>query len=126
MEIGEPSPRIALFRPAENEDKIRVNLDLLQEAHKGISRQSPSRQTPRMKVSPQTLPTLRPGLEKDSRGQSKRSLPGTKKTCEDGQKDPLQTQTKDLRGRPKRSPLGTNKRSERTVKEIPSRHEQKT
>ncbi|RDX93898.1 Gypsy retrotransposon integrase-like protein 1, partial [Mucuna pruriens] len=30
VKIEELSPRIALFRPAENEDKIRVNLDLLQ------------------------------------------------------------------------------------------------
>ncbi|RDX87839.1 hypothetical protein CR513_30637, partial [Mucuna pruriens] len=31
VEIGEPSPRTALFQPAENKDKLRVNLDLLQE-----------------------------------------------------------------------------------------------
>ncbi|RDX82684.1 hypothetical protein CR513_36494, partial [Mucuna pruriens] len=29
VEIGEPSPQIALFQPTENEDEIRVNLDLL-------------------------------------------------------------------------------------------------
>ncbi|RDX86937.1 hypothetical protein CR513_31665, partial [Mucuna pruriens] len=33
VEIGELSPRTILFRPAENEDEIRVNLDLLQEVH---------------------------------------------------------------------------------------------
>ncbi|RDX93635.1 Pol polyprotein, partial [Mucuna pruriens] len=32
-EIGELSPWTALFQPAKNEDVIRVNLDLLQEAH---------------------------------------------------------------------------------------------
>ncbi|RDX97991.1 hypothetical protein CR513_19162, partial [Mucuna pruriens] len=34
VEIGESSPQIALFHPAENEDELRVNLDLLQEAPK--------------------------------------------------------------------------------------------
>ncbi|RDX92961.1 hypothetical protein CR513_24841, partial [Mucuna pruriens] len=31
VEIGEPSPRIALFEPAVNEEELRTNLDLLQE-----------------------------------------------------------------------------------------------
>ncbi|RDX91362.1 hypothetical protein CR513_26672, partial [Mucuna pruriens] len=31
IEIEEPSPRTALFRPGENEEELRVNLDLLQE-----------------------------------------------------------------------------------------------
>ncbi|RDX81592.1 Tf2-11, partial [Mucuna pruriens] len=32
VEIGEPSPRIALFEPSKNEEELRGNLDLLQEA----------------------------------------------------------------------------------------------
>ncbi|RDX89907.1 hypothetical protein CR513_28302, partial [Mucuna pruriens] len=32
VEIGESSPRIALFQPSQNEEELRVNLDLLQEA----------------------------------------------------------------------------------------------
>ncbi|RDY06849.1 Tf2-6, partial [Mucuna pruriens] len=31
VEIGEPSPRTALFEPATNEEELRANLDLLQE-----------------------------------------------------------------------------------------------
>ncbi|RDX61875.1 hypothetical protein CR513_59851, partial [Mucuna pruriens] len=31
VEIGEPSPRTALFDPTANEDELRANLDLLQE-----------------------------------------------------------------------------------------------
>ncbi|RDY02346.1 hypothetical protein CR513_14209, partial [Mucuna pruriens] len=31
VEIGEPSPRTALFEPAVNEEELRANLDLLQE-----------------------------------------------------------------------------------------------
>ncbi|RDX61813.1 Tf2-8, partial [Mucuna pruriens] len=31
VEIGEPSPRTALFEPTANEDELRANLDLLQE-----------------------------------------------------------------------------------------------
>ncbi|RDX88927.1 Retrovirus-related Pol polyprotein from transposon 17.6, partial [Mucuna pruriens] len=31
VEIGEPSPRTALFEPATNEEELRTNLDLLQE-----------------------------------------------------------------------------------------------
>ncbi|RDY04799.1 Tf2-9, partial [Mucuna pruriens] len=31
VEIGEPSPRTALFAPGENEDELRENLDMLQE-----------------------------------------------------------------------------------------------
>ncbi|RDX80199.1 Tf2-6, partial [Mucuna pruriens] len=31
VEIGEPSPRAALFEPSENEEELRANLDLLQE-----------------------------------------------------------------------------------------------
>ncbi|RDX82717.1 Pol polyprotein, partial [Mucuna pruriens] len=33
VEIREPLPWTILFQPVENEDEIRVNLDLLQEAH---------------------------------------------------------------------------------------------
>ncbi|RDX85862.1 hypothetical protein CR513_32889, partial [Mucuna pruriens] len=32
VEIGEPSPKTALIQSTENEDELRVNLDLLQEA----------------------------------------------------------------------------------------------
>ncbi|RDX60863.1 hypothetical protein CR513_60966, partial [Mucuna pruriens] len=32
VEIGEPSPRTALFELGENEEELRANLDLLQEA----------------------------------------------------------------------------------------------
>ncbi|RDY06591.1 hypothetical protein CR513_09400, partial [Mucuna pruriens] len=32
VEIGEPSPRTALFEPSQNEEDLRANLDLLQEA----------------------------------------------------------------------------------------------
>ncbi|RDX88953.1 hypothetical protein CR513_29384, partial [Mucuna pruriens] len=31
VEIGEPSPKIALFKPVMNEEELRANLDLLQE-----------------------------------------------------------------------------------------------
>ncbi|RDX67038.1 Retrovirus-related Pol polyprotein from transposon opus, partial [Mucuna pruriens] len=34
IEIGEPSPRVALFEPGKNEDELRANLDLVQEARK--------------------------------------------------------------------------------------------
>ncbi|RDX96069.1 Tf2-9, partial [Mucuna pruriens] len=32
VEIGEPSPRTALFEPSKNEEELRANLDLIQEA----------------------------------------------------------------------------------------------
>ncbi|RDX87782.1 Tf2-9, partial [Mucuna pruriens] len=32
VEIGEPSPRMALFEPSKNEEELRANLDLVQEA----------------------------------------------------------------------------------------------
>ncbi|RDY09020.1 Retrovirus-related Pol polyprotein, partial [Mucuna pruriens] len=32
VEIGEPSPRTALFEPSKNEEELRANLDLVQEA----------------------------------------------------------------------------------------------
>ncbi|RDX66362.1 Tf2-8, partial [Mucuna pruriens] len=32
VEIGEPSPRTALFEPSRNEEELRANLDLIQEA----------------------------------------------------------------------------------------------
>ncbi|RDY00528.1 hypothetical protein CR513_16283, partial [Mucuna pruriens] len=32
VEIGEPSPRTALFEPSRNEEELRTNIDLLQEA----------------------------------------------------------------------------------------------
>ncbi|RDX84185.1 hypothetical protein CR513_34809, partial [Mucuna pruriens] len=38
IEIGEPSPKTALFRLAENEDELRVNLDLLQEMPRAKTR----------------------------------------------------------------------------------------
>ncbi|RDY09242.1 hypothetical protein CR513_06424, partial [Mucuna pruriens] len=31
VEIGEPSPWMALFEPNENEEELRVNLDMLQD-----------------------------------------------------------------------------------------------
>ncbi|RDY02117.1 hypothetical protein CR513_14467, partial [Mucuna pruriens] len=33
VEIGESSSRTALFQPGQNQEELRANLDLLQEAH---------------------------------------------------------------------------------------------
>ncbi|RDY13818.1 Tf2-9, partial [Mucuna pruriens] len=140
VEIGEPSPQTTLFRPAENEDEIRVNLDLLQEARevaqiKEYAAKARATKRQRRKLVPKRFLPFDLVLRKVTRTtdnnkltpiwegpfRSKRSLPDTKKTGEDSRRGPLQA-PKDLRGWLKRSLLST-KRSERMVEEVPSRHQ---
>ncbi|RDY04181.1 hypothetical protein CR513_12136, partial [Mucuna pruriens] len=104
VEIGEPPPRTTLFQSVENKDKLRVNLDLLQEAcevaqikeYNAFATKQTEDQRPKRTVI--RSPSRRE--DKDLKGWSS---------------DPSRREDKDLRGRSSNPLQARRQRHERTV-----------
>ncbi|RDX74991.1 hypothetical protein CR513_45190, partial [Mucuna pruriens] len=108
VEIGESSPRIALFQPAKNGDELKINLDLLQEAREGmqVDHKVPSKHEDRR-------------LER-----SATRFPSSTKT--ENLRGSLGTKAKDLRGWPKGPSKHEDQRPERMTKRFPPGTKTKT